>query len=309
MSSARHRSLPREPAAVALARRSMREWLRDAEIDDERRGDILLVVSELVTNAVVHASGGSVQLRLVTLDGGYRVEVSDDYPALPLRRRAAGAAVGNGILLLDTLTAGWGVEATPSGKSVWAEFGTARADPSAPADDVQDPEERLRAETNRFQQVTDGVGRDEPLVNVRLLDLPLEVFAHQLARHRELLRELFLVARSPGRRDSDELVELARELELYRGMGESSEEERAVAAEHGRTHVDITYRLPPSAGVACDRLLELLTAADEFARTEALLVLPATQPEVRVREWFLCQISEQCQGSPPRRWVLEPTSS
>ncbi|WNI17309.1 ATP-binding protein [Actinacidiphila sp. ITFR-21] len=90
--------------------------------------DAGLVVSELVTNAVMYAvppAYAGVRVRVVRLAGGVRVEVHDASAAKPERH-----AYGRGLVVVDALTGGnWGVDTLRFGKSVWAELGgdTARA--------------------------------------------------------------------------------------------------------------------------------------------------------------------------------------
>lgn len=90
-----------------------------------------LIVSELVTNAVVHGCEPAA-LMLYTdpgADGGLLfVEVDDAGPAKP-ERRAAGfdAESGRGLVLVDALAADWGCEATGGGKRVWASIGIGAA--------------------------------------------------------------------------------------------------------------------------------------------------------------------------------------
>jgi anti-sigma regulatory factor (Ser/Thr protein kinase) len=78
-----------------------------------------LLATELVANVVVHAH---TPMRLsVAVDGKrVRVEVSDDVPPNPLIRPAPGDAYG--LRLVDALATSWGVDAAPSGKTVWFEL-------------------------------------------------------------------------------------------------------------------------------------------------------------------------------------------
>ncbi|GAA1247255.1 SpoIIE family protein phosphatase [Kitasatospora nipponensis] len=87
--------------------------------------DIELAADELLTNALVHTDGGAL-LTVELLTGpapSIRLEIRDRSSDLP-RRRTPGetATSGRGLLLVDALTAGWGVEPLGSGKSVWCEF-------------------------------------------------------------------------------------------------------------------------------------------------------------------------------------------
>ncbi|WP_167582757.1 ATP-binding protein [Kineococcus rubinsiae] len=79
----------------------------------------LLLGSELVTNAVVHAAG---PVRLcVEIDAQFlRLAVSDASPEQPRRRAAPPeAGGGRGLLLLEELSREWGVRKVPEGKAVW----------------------------------------------------------------------------------------------------------------------------------------------------------------------------------------------
>lgn len=83
---------------------------------------LALLVSELVTNAVVHADSAGV-LRLSELDAGVRVDVTDASttpPTLPAVDLTAGS--GRGLHLVDQLADAWGVDLRANGKAVWFEL-------------------------------------------------------------------------------------------------------------------------------------------------------------------------------------------
>lgn len=87
-----------------------------------RCGELLLCVSEVVTNAVLHARSTTtmtVRRRADVLT----VEVSDDDPTLPVRRpHSTTATTGRGLRILDELTVRWGTRPTLGGKVVWFDF-------------------------------------------------------------------------------------------------------------------------------------------------------------------------------------------
>ncbi len=111
--------VPAAPSAVAEARKNavgqLASWgLSDAVFATE------LVVSELVTNAIRHATP-PIQLRLIH-DTSLICEVSDASNTAPHMRRArAYDEGGRGLLLVAQLTQRWGTRPTPTGKTIWAE--------------------------------------------------------------------------------------------------------------------------------------------------------------------------------------------
>lgn len=122
--SARYR---RERRSVPLAREFARTVL--AEWDLERRADdVLLCVSELATNALLHGvpPGREYRLHLSLGEGGLlRVEVHDSgdgEPRVPVQDAAAEEECGRGLLLVSALADKWGVGERNPGKIVWCEW-------------------------------------------------------------------------------------------------------------------------------------------------------------------------------------------
>ncbi|MBV2353916.1 SpoIIE family protein phosphatase [Streptomyces sp. J2-1] len=109
-----------DPAVVAEARlracRKLVDWgLEDAMFTTE------LVVSELVTNAITHASG-PVRLRLIKDRSSLICEVSDSTSTAPQVRRARlSDEDGRGLMLVAQLTERWGTRNTSGGKTIWTE--------------------------------------------------------------------------------------------------------------------------------------------------------------------------------------------
>jgi anti-sigma regulatory factor (Ser/Thr protein kinase) len=80
------------------------------------------LLSELVTNAIVHART-NLEVHLVTDDLMLRAEVSDGNPALPEARRPNGLnGTGRGLQLIEDLASRWGVLTSDAGKTVWFEL-------------------------------------------------------------------------------------------------------------------------------------------------------------------------------------------
>lgn len=86
---------------------------------------VSLCVSELVTNALDHAAP-PIDLRLAQQSCCLRVEVSDGTTASPVCRVVEPSALrGRGMQFVEQSASNWGVSATSTGKTVWAEFAMA----------------------------------------------------------------------------------------------------------------------------------------------------------------------------------------
>lgn len=107
--------------APRVARDVVAKWLDDRGCTELRRQDVLVVLSELVTNAVRHAGSASM-LAVSCSDGRLRVEVSDTSAAGPIMRDSDGAAGGFGLRLVTEFSDAWGWTPTEAGKMVWAEM-------------------------------------------------------------------------------------------------------------------------------------------------------------------------------------------
>jgi anti-sigma regulatory factor (Ser/Thr protein kinase) len=113
--------LPAGLTGVSTARRWAASVCRKWGFPDE--ADVVsLLVSELVTNAVIHA-GRPVRLHLAQPDGAVRVEVRDPDPRVPaVGEPGTLSEHGRGMVLLDELASSWGVDTRePLGKVVWFE--------------------------------------------------------------------------------------------------------------------------------------------------------------------------------------------
>jgi anti-sigma regulatory factor (Ser/Thr protein kinase) len=114
--------------APGLARRATHEALAAWQVADLEETAVLLV-SELVTNAVRHArtGGTAVVLRLETTGSWLRIEVHDADPRMPQPRTPDQLdGSGFGFVLLEALADKWGVREATIGKAVWAELDTRR---------------------------------------------------------------------------------------------------------------------------------------------------------------------------------------
>jgi anti-sigma regulatory factor (Ser/Thr protein kinase) len=105
--------------APRQARHALQSWLGNVDCADPVPEDALLVVSELVTNVVMHTASDSVVVADFD-DHRLRIEVHDHDPHGPVRQPGA-AAGGFGLSILESLCDAWGWEPTDFGKRVWAE--------------------------------------------------------------------------------------------------------------------------------------------------------------------------------------------
>ena len=110
-----------DPAAVRTARcwaaKQCGQWKAG-----DRGGDAVLLVSELVSNAILHA-GTDLLVEFKTAGKTIMIAVTDGSPQLVRGPPAAPLDEGGrGLLLVDALATRWGVTAWPSGKRVWAEL-------------------------------------------------------------------------------------------------------------------------------------------------------------------------------------------
>lgn len=116
-----------QPDAARRARRAL-DAFHELQADPERAADVRLLVSELVTNAVVHGSGDQqerVELRAELDHQRLRVTVSDGGVGFILGEQTNPPAPeetnGRGLYLLRTLADRFGVERDDGGGHVWFE--------------------------------------------------------------------------------------------------------------------------------------------------------------------------------------------
>jgi anti-sigma regulatory factor (Ser/Thr protein kinase) len=114
-----------DPDAPARGRHAVTAMLDEWGCEPDTREDLLLVVSELVTNAVVH---GAEPIRVTMVRAGerIRVEVTDGAAAASPHgnpRPPTNAETGRGLSVVTRLAVAWGWRASPgAGKTVWAEL-------------------------------------------------------------------------------------------------------------------------------------------------------------------------------------------
>lgn len=117
------RDFERVPESAAAARRLLVRALELWGLP-QLADTATLVLSELVSNAVRHASGEGMRVN-VTRVGARRVRVSvfdRDTTRPRVQDQDPGAERGRGLFIVSAAAASWGVELLPGGKNVWAEL-------------------------------------------------------------------------------------------------------------------------------------------------------------------------------------------
>jgi anti-sigma regulatory factor (Ser/Thr protein kinase) len=116
--------LPSRPESAATARRLtqvvvLRQWGLTPKMTE----DAVLLVSELVGNAVRHTGARTFGLRMRRRRGWLRIEVRDPSRGLPCLMPVQDMDVsGRGLFLVDKLSDRWGVDLLPRGKTTWFEM-------------------------------------------------------------------------------------------------------------------------------------------------------------------------------------------
>lgn len=110
--------LPRSPDSVSAARRLVNG--HTPSLDSQQREVAALMVSELVTNAVVHGVG-AISLRIDAEAGTVRIEVADDGDVAVAPSPEPGAHGGWGLRIVEQLADEWGVH--DGSTRVWFRLG------------------------------------------------------------------------------------------------------------------------------------------------------------------------------------------
>lgn len=279
----RHERLPPESTSAGRARRLVADVLAEAGLA-ELADVALLLVSETVTNAVLHAAT-EVELTVVAEDGRLRVEVRDGSSVLPgIRHYDDVATTGRGVGLVEVLAASWGVEPRVDGKTVWFTLGREDESPS----DGPGPAPAAAA------------GAEPPALTVRFRSLPVHLVRATLQYADAVLREIALatlsgqpVAGLPVWRGTT--IDLSPVLEPV---------ERALA--DGRDALDLDATFPVDAVAGAGERLALLDAAGRLIGTGAFHA-PRALPEIRLaRHWLLGEIVAQAGGAEPTPWMDAP---
>jgi anti-sigma regulatory factor (Ser/Thr protein kinase) len=265
--------LPPDPSSPARARTFVAEALRaaDRQADAELAA---LLVSETVTNAVLHA-GTDLEVCCRVVGEVVRIEVRDGSSILPgVRHYEDGAMTGRGLALVQALARDWGVDCHPAGKTVWFELGPVPAGPPAGA-----PPHPAPAAT----------------VEIRLLGLPVGLVRLTVQYGDSVLREVALLAATDGPDAGPALR--APQLDLTPILDPVD-----AAWEAGADVVDLEIDLPVGAAAGAAERMARIEEADRMARAGLLLSDPAPPEIGACRRWLFGQVAVQLDGGPATPW-------
>lgn len=289
-------TLPPVPESAGRARRFLRARL-DAVGRDDLADSATLLVSEIVTNVVLHAATW-LEVHVRATAGGVRVDVLDRSGVVPIHREYAGfTSTGHGLGLVEHLADDFGVDLLDTGKSVWFSLDRGAAGPrEVPAPDAD--------------TAAPPTAVDRPVV---LVGLPVRLWIAARQHHEAALRELYLrqtlrgESADPEVRVRVQLVVAALDVALEAALTPGG----AVAPDHQgpgysgpglptTRDLELTATLDMAAGVIA--LQGALEEAERLAREAELLVLPALPEVVAVRDWVCEQVVAQLNDVAPTRW-------
>lgn len=286
-------TLTADVRSVSFARRTLRDVMSRADADDQSDA-ALVALSEIVTNALVHA-GTEVVLRIRSTSEGTRVEIEDGGGYLPVRQHLPGTAVtGRGLQLVEALTDRWGSRRRGSGKVVWFEIGT-----------VAD-----RADDRDAEQPEGNAGGPDVVYPVSLRQAPLLMHWAWQEHAAALLREYLLHVVEEDPTILDRHAEASQALSLLAEqmpMPDLSDRGDALmtdALEPAVTAEETLLYVPSESVANFSTLDDLLRRAVREARAGRFLG-PPTQPEIdEMRTWICAEVARQTGGDAPAiPWV------
>ncbi len=280
-------ALEADPRNVGRARAMLRDAVTRSGASHLLDGAVL-ALSEVVTNAFVHA-GGRVGVHVHATAEAVRVEVTDGSTRLPARRHyAATAGTGRGLQLVDDLTTRWGVDVLADGKTVWFE--------------LDDAEQEAGSGSDVRGSAAGGAASGGDALVVTLRNVPLLMHVAWQEHAATLLREYLL--HSLTHRD-DVLTEhalasaamnLLHEQLPAPVLPDEAEALMADAIEPNVSAEEVVLSVPALSVAHFETLDELLGMAIVEARAGRFLS-PPTQPEIdEMRQWLCSEVARQAQG-------------
>ena len=287
---------PRELGAadvVSGARANMVQ--RASELGrEELADDAKLVLSELMTNAMLHG-GGCTGVEILSIAEGLRIEVRDGSHLAPLLGRPSEASLtGRGLRLVARLAERWGATFEGDGKVVWADI-TGRSGPG-PADVT---EEELLA---MWDEEFDFDAVPEPRFHVTLGEVPTDLLLAAKSHVENVVRELTLA--SAGARAGlttevpPHLASLVSAVVDRFAEARLAIKRQALDAERrGQDTTRLVLNLPASAAEAAEDYVRALDEVDVYCRARRLLTLEAPPQHHLFRHWYIEELVTQLRAA------------
>jgi anti-sigma regulatory factor (Ser/Thr protein kinase) len=314
--------LPAELSSVVASRRLVEAAASAWGIPDGAAADAALAVSELVTNAVLHA-GTPISLTIRRLGTGLRLEVADgnahmpmvepDEPDDPLATRSM---TGRGLAVVAATADRWGADpgdGNGSAKTIWAEVGTGQRRVDAAPVPLYPPEPPpfevdLVAAAAGVTTLT-AVARQGR--RVQLVGVPVQLLVESVRQLADFQREMQVIGLDHnGPSELAELADSSRELAFEIGAFNHTGMPQAQAAmARGESVVDFEITLPDDAEALIDRLGSLLRKVTPAIVKRHLLSLPPSQEVAAFRTWYHDEVMAQLGGRPPQPCPLVSTEA
>jgi GAF domain-containing protein/anti-sigma regulatory factor (Ser/Thr protein kinase) len=290
--------LPSDTETVPLARHFVTTKLGGL-LPAEVVADAEVAVSELVTNAVLHA-GTQVVVRLHVTSASVRIEVEDDSHVTPIRPiTSAQSMTGRGLALVERLSRELGVDRTKTGKVVWCVL-PCDAAKTARRQHTQDlvEDELVGAILDTWEP--SGHTRNEPVFTVSLGDVPTDLLLAAEEHMDNLGREFALAATGASSGEAtampaDMATMVDTVLHEFSGPRQAIKVQALAAADRREERTTLTLNLPLSAIRGAEAYLEALDRADAYARGARILTLETPPQHRAFRRWYLETIVEQLQ--------------
>ena len=278
----RELALGPEPDAVPRARRFAGRATADVG-RTQLASDVELVVTELVTNALLHA-GLPVVVRITPIDSGVRVEVEDSTRQAPIPAISSTEAMtGRGLALVSAVARAWGVEPGGLGKTVWCEVVESAPAEPPPAGDL---------DIDALLAAWAGDDDSEAIFTVELGDVPTALLLEAKSHIDNVVREFTLMASGARSGHSTapppHLAELIEHVVHRFAAARHAIKAQAVeAARSGRDRTRLTLTLPATAADAGEEYVAALDEADAYARASRLLTLETPPQHRAFRRWYV----------------------
>ena len=288
--------LPPLSSGAQAGRVRVRQYLGEVGRTDLTE-DVVLVMTELVANAVLHARTEMI-LALELHGDGVRISVTDGSHVLPHWSPSSPTSLsGRGLPLVARLSERWGVDSLPDGgKSVWAQL-----DAASVLSENDGPDDSMELWTDEPWPV-----EPESLAGIDVeLDIDVQAMLDSRAHTEDLVRDLQLTLLSAGAAadagtatdDETTLVGLARQVdaanEQFHDARRQMFDQTVAAAGRHQSRATLHLRLQPNDVGCARRWLEALDEADRLTAAGTLLLPPFPPEMTSFRRHYIGAIIER----------------